>query len=129
MNVLLACDGEHRPYVEAVANAIRVFRSYVDVALIDMGELETEVERFEPQLVIVSGSSIPPNPVDSQLLGHIELFPESDRPSGFRVGERHWEVTNPTLGQTLSVVDEVQMLYRTSGEQEPPTDTDEAQAS
>ena len=123
MKVLLACDGEQRLYIEAIASAIRTFRSYVEVAVIDMEELETQVERFHPQLVIVSGSTIPPNPVDPQLLGHIELSPESERSSRFRVGERRWEATNPTtLGEILPVVDAVQVLYGTSGEQEP-TDT------
>jgi hypothetical protein len=126
MKLLLACDGEHRQYIEAIAKAITTFRSYVDVAVIDIGGLETEAERFNPHLVIISGASIPPNPIDLQLLGHIELSPESDRPSKFRVGERFWESVNPTVGETLSVVDEVHALSSTSREQEP-TDTDEAQ--
>jgi hypothetical protein len=86
MKVLLACDGEYRLYTEAVANAIRVFRAEAEVALVDLGKLETEAERFDPQLVIVAGSSIPPNPVDERLIAHIELSPESEQPSRFRVG-------------------------------------------
>ena len=124
MKILLACDGEHQPYLEAIANAIRAFRSYVEVALIDIEELETQVERLHPQLVIVSGSRVPSNPVEPQLLGHIEAFPESEQPSKFRVGERSWEATTiPTVGEILSVVDEVHALYGTSREQ-VPTDTE-----
>jgi hypothetical protein len=119
VKVLLACDGEHWPYLEAIATAIRAFRSYVEVSLIELEELETQVERFDPQLVILSGSRVPSNPVDPQLFGHIEAFPESERPSKFRVGERSWEATAPTVGEILSVVDEVHALYRTSGEQVP----------
>ena len=119
MKVLLACDGVHRPYLEAIANAIRAFRSYVTATVIDLEELETEVERLDPQLVMVSGSSVPSNPVEPQLLGHIEVFPESERPSKFQVGERSWESTTPTVGEILSVVDEVHALYRTSHEQVP----------
>ena len=126
MKVLLACDGEHRQYIEAIAKAIRTFRSYVDLAVTDIRELETEAERFDPHLVVISGASIPPNPVDLKLVGHIELSPEPDRPSKFRVGERFWESVNPTVGETLSVVDEVHGLSSTSREQEP-TDPDEAQ--
>ena len=126
MKVLLACDGVQHLYTEALARAIRTFRSYVEVAVIDMGELETEVDRFHPQLVIVSGASIPPNPVDLQLLGHIELSPKSEPLSRFRVGERFWEATNPTtLGEIFTVVDEVQVLYSTFREQEKPMDTDD----
>lgn len=126
MKVLLACDGVQRLYTEALARAIRTFRSYVEVAVIDMGELETEVDRLHPQLVIVSGASIPPNPVDLQLLGHIELSPKSEPLSRFRVGERFWEATNPTtLGEIFTVVDEVQVLYSTFREREKPMDTDD----
>jgi hypothetical protein len=87
-------------------------------------ELEAEVKRFEPQLVICS-SPIPPNPVAPRLISSIELSPEPDQPSRFRVGERHWESTNPTLGETLSVVDETNWLYKTSQE-EVSTDPGEA---
>jgi len=126
VKVLLACDGVQRLYTEALARAIRTFRSYVEVAVIDMGELETEVDRLHPQLVIVSGASIPPNPVDLQLLGHIELSPKSEPLSRFRVGERFWEATNPTtLGEIFTVVDEVQVLYSTFREREKPMDTDD----
>ena len=117
MKVLLAYDGEHRPYLEAIANAIRAFRSYVTATVIDLEALETEVERLDPQLVMVSGSTVPSNPVEPQLLGHIEAFPESERPSKFQVGERSWESKTPTVGEILSVVDEVHALYRTSSEQ------------
>ena len=127
MKVLLACDGEYRPYTKAIANAIRTFRPEIDVAVMDMQELEAGVEPSDSQLVIVSGTSIPPNPVDIQILGYMELSPESEMPSRFRVGERYWESTTPTLGEILSVVDDVHLLYRMSREQES-TATDEEEA-
>ena len=125
MRILLVFEEEYRPYIEAIAEAIRQFRSYLNVAVIDYGKLEAEVERFNPQLVICS-SHIPSNPIDPQLIASIELSPEPDQPSRFRIGERRWESTNPTLGETLSVVDETNWLYKTAREQEP-TDTHEAQ--
>jgi hypothetical protein len=109
----------------AIAAAIRTFRSHVEVAITNTDKLEAEVERFGPQLVICS-SPIPSNPVDPQLIASIELSPDPDQPSRFRVGERHWESTNPMLGETLSVVDETNLLYRASREKEP-TDSDEAE--
>jgi hypothetical protein len=125
MRVLLAFDREYRAYIGAIAAAIETFRSHVEVAMTNTDELEAEVERFGPQLVICS-SPIPSNPVDPQLIASIELSPDPDQPSRFRVGERHWESTNPVLGETLSVVDETNLLYRASREEEP-TDTDEAE--
>jgi hypothetical protein len=125
MRILLAFDEEHRLYIDAIADAIRTFRSYVEVAVTNTGELEAEVERFDPQIVICS-SPIPTNPVDPQLISSIELSPEPDQPSKFRIGERRWESTNPSLGETLSVVDETNWLYKTSQEEEP-TELDEAE--
>jgi hypothetical protein len=125
MRVLLAFDQEYRVYIDAVAAAIGTFRSHVEVATTNTDELEAQVERLGPQLVICS-SPIPSNPVDPQLIASIELSPDPNQPSRFRLGERHWESTNPTLGETLSVVDETNLLYRASREKEP-TDTDEAE--
>ena len=118
MKVLLACDGEARRYTEATANAIRTLRSHVEVVLTDIGEMEAAVELLDPQLVIVSGASVPKNPVDDRLVGRVELSLEPDRPSKFRVAERSWESTNPTLGEILSVIGEVERLYGTSREPE-----------
>jgi len=127
MRVLLGFEEEYRVYIEAVADAIRIFRSRVEVALTNTEELEAEVERFDPHLVICS-SSIPSNPVEPQLTGSIELSPDPDQPSSFRVGERHWEKTTPTLGEILLVVDETNLLYRATHEKEP-ADTDEEEYS
>jgi hypothetical protein len=123
MKVLLAGNEEYRLYSEAIANAIRTFRSHVEVALTNMSELEAAVERLDPQLVIVSGAAIPKNPVGEKLMGYVELSPEpdqpsNDQPSNFRVAERSWESTNPTLGEILSVIWEVEGLYGTSREPE-----------
>jgi hypothetical protein len=127
MRVLLVFEEESRGYIEAIAEAIRTFRSHVEVALTNTRGMEAEVERFQPQLVI-SSSSIPSNPVEPQLVASIELSPESHQPSSFRVGERRWESTKPTIGETLSVLDETNLLYMVSREKEP-TDTDEDEAS
>jgi hypothetical protein len=127
VRVLLAFEEEYRVYGGAIADAIRTFRSYVQVAVTDSGGLEAEVDRFDPQLVICS-APIPSNPVGPKLIASIELSPEPEQASTFRVGERHWESTNPTLGEILSVVDETNWRYGTSREGEP-IGTDEEKAS
>jgi len=118
MRVLLAFEEEYRAYMEAMAAAIRQFCSEVEVAIVDGGVLEAEVESYDPQVVITS-SPIPKNPIDEQLIARIELSPDTQEPSRFRVGEKHWEITNPPLGETLSVIDEAKRLLRTSADQEP----------
>ena len=121
MRILLAFEDEYRVYVEAIAAALRTFRPDVEVALTDGRSLQAELERLDPQLLI-SGPPLPENPVDEELVARIELSPEPSQTSRFRVGERHWESTNPTLGEILPVVDEAKRLSRTSGEQDA-TDT------
>ena len=105
-----------------MAAAIREFRPEVEVAVVDGEGLEEEAERFDPQLVITS-PPVPESLVDDRL-ARIELSPEPDQPSKFRVGERQWETTNPTLGEILPVVDETKRLRREAREeQEGPNDT------
>jgi hypothetical protein len=118
MKVLLAFKEEYRVYIEAMAAAIREFRSEVEVVVAEVGKLESEGKRFDPHLIIAS-PPLPTNPAD-QRLASIELSPEPNQPSRFRVGKRRWEPTNPTLGEILSVVDETKRLLRTSRQQEPP---------
>ena len=93
MRILLSFEEQYRVYGQAMAAAIQQFRSDVEVAVVDGEDLEEEAERFDPQLVITS-PPIPENPVDDRL-ARIELSPEPDQPSRFRVGDRHWESTNP----------------------------------
>ena len=119
MRVLLSFEEKYRVYGQAMASAIRQFRPDVEVAVVDGEGLEEEAERFDPQLVITS-PPVPESLVDDRL-ARIELSPEPDQPSRFRVGERHWETTNPTLGEILPVVDETKRLRREARDQEEPT--------
>jgi len=120
MRVLLSFEEKYRVYRQAMAAAIRQFRPDVEVAVCDGGDLEEEAERFDPQLVICSPPA-PENPVDERL-ALIELSPEPDQPSRFRVGDRHWESMNPTLGEILPVVDETKRLRREARDQEQSGD-------
>lgn len=117
MKVLLALEEEYRTYMEAMAAAIREFRPHIEVVAISGGseDLEAETNRLEPQLIICS-PPVPENPVDERL-ALIELSPDSAQSTNFRVGERHWQSANPTLGEILSVVDETKGLFRASREQ------------
>ena len=114
MKVLLVLGHEYRTYMDAMADAIQEFRPDVELVAVsgDSKELEAETERMKPQLVICSPPA-PENPVDERL-ALIELSPDTEQPSSFRVGERHWHSANPTLGEILSVVDETKGHFRSS---------------
>lgn len=117
MRILLSFEKNYHVYGQAMAAAVRQFRPEAEVAVVDSEDLEEEAERFDPQLVICS-PPIPEHPVVDRLLARIELSPEPNQPSRFRVGERRWEITNPTLGEILPVVDETKRLRREAREQE-----------
>jgi hypothetical protein len=118
MKVIVALKDEYRTYMEAMAAAIREFRPDIEVVAVTGGpeDLDAEVERLAPQMIICS-PPVPENPADDQL-ALIELSPDSAKPTNFRVGERHWQSMNPTLGEILSVVDETKGRFRASREQE-----------
>jgi hypothetical protein len=120
MRILLSFEGKYRVYGQAMAAAIRQFRPDVEVAVCDGEDLEEEAERFDPQLLIYS-PPVSEDLVDDRL-AYIELSPEPDQTSRFRVGNRHWETTNPTLGEILPVVDETKRLRREARDQEEPND-------
>ena len=115
MRILLSFEERYRVYMEAITAAIRALRPDVEVAVVDKEDLEAEAERFDPQLVICS-PAVPENPVDESL-ARIELSLEPEQPSSFRVGDQHWETTNPTLGEILPVVEETKRLQRATREQ------------
>jgi len=54
MRILLSFEKKYNVYMDAMASAIRAFRPDVEVALVDGEDLETEVERFDPQLVLLA---------------------------------------------------------------------------
>ena len=116
MRVLLSFEKNYRVYGQAMAAAIREFRPDVEVAVVNGEDLEEEAERFDPQLVIRSPATSE-SPVRDRLAS-IELSPEPDQPSRFRVGDRHWESINPALDEIFPVVDETKRLRREAREQE-----------
>jgi hypothetical protein len=120
MRILLSFEKDYRVYGQAIAAAIREFRPDVEVAACDGEDLDEEAERFDPQLVIRSPPD-PENPLDARR-ARIELSPEPDQPSRFRVGDRYWESTNPALDEIFPVVDETKRLRRAAHGQEEPDD-------
>ena len=116
MRVLLSFEEQYRVYGQAMAAAIQQFRPEVEVAVVDGEDLDEETERFDPQLVICSPPA-PDDPVDDRL-ARIELSPDPDQPSRFRIRDRQWESTNPTLGEILPVVDETKRLRRAARDHE-----------
>jgi hypothetical protein len=52
MRVLVAFGDEHRAYREVIAAGIRILRPRTDVATATPAEIEGEIGRFDPQVVV-----------------------------------------------------------------------------
>ena len=107
MRVLVAFEDEYRVYGAAIAGAVRRAHPTDEVVTAEIGELEREVRRFEPHLII---SSLP-IPTDSgRWFSWVCLSPDPTRPSEICVEGNRRQSLNPSLGEVLSVLEETKRL-------------------
>jgi hypothetical protein len=109
MRILIAYEESHYLYSDAMESAIRILRPQVEVRVARLRELEAEVGRFEPHLVVSSR----PNTVDpGGMAAWYELSHEPDEPSKLCLNGQRWEVENPGLEVMLEIIDETERLLR-----------------
>jgi hypothetical protein len=109
MRVLIAYEERYHVYSDAVEDLLRRCRPHISVMNVPLEELEDQLKRFDPHLVVSSES----NTVDpGGLAAWIELSPEPAEPSKFCVGGQHSKASNPSLAELLVVVDEAKELAR-----------------
>ncbi len=105
--VLVAFDDEHRAYREVIAAGIRTLRPRTEVATTTPAEMEGEIGRFGPRVVVCMA----PSPQDAgEGPAWVELDLRPGRAARVRVGSRRRELRDPTLGDLLRVVDEAEEL-------------------
>jgi hypothetical protein len=100
----VAFEDNYNVYRETIAAALRVLRPETEVKSTTLEELEEELERFDPAVVICSGHK------EVELcssLAWIELSVDPFMPTKISVGGRHFERTNPTVEELLEVIEEV----------------------
>jgi hypothetical protein len=101
---LVAFEDDYHLYRGTIASALRVLRPETEVKSTTLEELEGELERFDPQVVICSGhKEVEPG---TRLIW-IELSVDPLMPTKISVGGRHFERTNPTVEELLEVIEEV----------------------
>ena len=115
MRVLVAIEDDYRSYREVIAAGICVLRPRTEVETAPMEELEEQVERFDPQLVVCSR----PNTLASRrCAGWVELPLDPTRPTKICVAGRYSKRINPPIAVLLAVIDEVEQLLKTNNDLE-----------
>jgi hypothetical protein len=107
--VLVAYEEDYRSYREVVAAGIRLLRPGAGVRTAAPAELEEELGRFDPHLVVCG---VPGRPDRGDVLAWVELPPEVGRPGRVRVGGGQREAPGLTLEGLLEVLDEAEALVR-----------------
>ena len=109
MRVLVVYDDSYRSYGQSKVGAIRGLRPQLEAARVQGGELEAEVGRFDPHLVICNR----PNSIDpGGRVAWVRLSDEPDEPSEFCLAGRRWGSENPELEEVLAIIDEMEGLLR-----------------
>jgi hypothetical protein len=111
VRVLVAIEDDYRIYREVIAAGICVLRPRTEVETAPMRELEEQIERFDPQLVICSR----PNTLASRrCAGWVELPLDPTRPTKICVAGRYSKRINPAIDVLIAVIDEVEQLLLTN---------------
>ncbi len=110
MRLLIAYEDSHNLYSEAMERVIRDSRPHLEIEVARMSELEVEIERFEPHMVL----SERPNPAYPGGRGAwVKHSYEPGEPSEVCLDGRRWELDNPTLDELQAIIDETEELVRT----------------
>jgi hypothetical protein len=114
MRALIVYEDSHRAYGEAMVGAVRASRPGLEeVSLAHLRELEVEVERFDPHLVVSSR----PNTFEvGGRAAWVLLSDDPEEPSEVCIDGRHRRLENPGLEQILEIIDETEKLVRTGRE-------------
>ncbi len=105
MHILVAA--EPRAYREVITGLLRELRPHIKVDAVEPDDLDPEVARLRPHLVVCSQITV----ALQALLGWVMLYPGGEnRAEIFTAGE--WTtVDNVEFGDLLSVIDRVELLF------------------
>ena len=113
LRLLIAFEDEYRAYREAISTAIQELRPRTRVETCGMDSLTRELDRFDPQAVICS---CPEGLDPGRRVAWVELPLEPNLTARARLGDRRFELTNPSLPKMLDVIEEAESLLHANPE-------------
>lgn len=109
VRVLVIFEGEYRAYGDAIAGALGCLRPHAEVVLAEPTNLQAEVARVSPHLVI---SSRPKAADPARTPAWVELPNESGTAGRICFGEYCLEADDLVLEDLLQVIDRTESLIR-----------------
>lgn len=109
LRILLA--NEPRSYREAIAGALRALKPNISVFVAESEQLDDEVKRLSPQLVVCSRAT---PTVDLRSPVWVELYPGHGSVSTINIGGERSTVVEIELADLLSTIDRAEDLTRAS---------------
>jgi hypothetical protein len=113
VRVLVAFEDDYRSYREVIAAGICLLRPRIEVETAPLRELEEQIERFDPRLVICSR---PTTLASRRCAGWVELPMDPTSPTKICVAGRYSKRSNPAIDVLIAVIDEVEQLLRASND-------------
>lgn len=115
-NLRALIANEPRTYREALSEALRQLRPQLEVNAVEPDDLDTEVERFHPHLVVCSRED--DNPRDGPLTW-VTLYPDDQNLAEVRTAGGRATIVGIGFGDFLSVVDGTELLRRWAAGERP----------
>jgi hypothetical protein len=105
MRILVA--NEPRSYREVIAAAVQALRPHLEVILTSPDDIDREVSRLEPQLVVCSALTAT---VEHEPLSWIMLYPEGKTEAVISIAGKTTTVGDLEFDRLLALIDETERL-------------------
>ena len=110
MRVLIDCVETHKAYGDAIVRVIRsTYPSLEVMAANGQGDLQAQLARFDPHLLISISHACPPASRQGRL-SWIKLSTDPNKPSLIYLDGQRRESLNPSLGELLDVVEHTELI-------------------
>jgi hypothetical protein len=107
LHVLVLVSIEPHAYKDAIGVVIRDLRPHLEVRIIEPEDLEAEVARLDPEVVI---GGLPEAATAGARFAWAEFRPYDEPAARIRVGARCWELRDVSLEDLLFVMDEAERI-------------------